>query len=150
MLNVAIQFDRDRLHKEFQETALRKQQSLEAAHDLLLDYVTMAVELKTPPLWTVSPDSAGAQLVNIVLKSWPVGPKEDFQFFSLLTSSAYEHSLPAQVGGLFVTPSNDFYLKGALVPVSEAATWLASVSGFDPDRVRSLLEDALRGNPGRV
>jgi hypothetical protein len=149
VLSVAIQFDRDRLHAEFQETALRKQQSLEAAHDLLLDYVTIAQELEAP-LWEVSPDSPGAKLAIIILKSWPVGPNEALQYYKLLTSSTYDNSITAAVGGLFVTPRNDFFLQGVRVPVAEAAAWLASVSGFDPDRVRNLLEDALRGNPGRV
>lgn len=149
MLNVAIQFDRDRLHEEFRERALRKQQSLEVAHDLLLDYVTMAQELGAD-LWQVRPDGQGAQLVNIVLKSWPVGPNEVFQYYALLSNSNYEVPLAGMLGGLFVTPENDFFLKGIRVPVAEAASWLASVSGFDPDRVRNLLEDALRGNPGQV
>lgn len=146
---MAIQFDRDRLHEEFRERALRKQQSLEAAHDLLLDYVTIAQELGAP-LWEVRPDNPGVQLVKIILKGWPVGSNEAFQFYSLLTTSRHDPPLSHQIGGFMVTPKNDFFVEGDRVPVAEAAAWLASVSGFDPDRVRNLLEDALRGNPGRV
>lgn len=125
-----------------------QRRAIEHAHELLNDYVATAGKLGLEPR-SVDPNSRAAYATGIALAKWPRSTDGNLVYFPLVIDAGYADILwlGGESQGLSVTPSGQFFFKGAQTSAEQAASWLASVCGFDEEEITACLTNALKGSP---